>query len=85
MTKEYSTITSLQLTSKKISEIAVEHQLFKAMSKLIELNLGSNLIKTIERLGELKSLRTLNLTDNKIERIENLNLPLLQYLYLDGN
>ena len=33
----------------------------------------------------MKNLRTLNLTDNRIERIENLNFPLLQYLYLDRN
>ena len=85
MTRDYKTVTNLQLASKQISEIAVENQVFRMMSKLIELNLGGNKIKTIERLQDLKSLRSLNLTDNLIERIENLNLPLLQYLYLDRN
>ena len=85
MTKDYKSVTSLQLTSKRITVISDYDMIFRQMAKLTELNLGGNKIKSIEKLTDLKNLRTLNLSDNLITEFNNLNLPLLQYLIVDRN
>ncbi|KAL4510036.1 hypothetical protein ABPG72_010229 [Tetrahymena utriculariae] len=86
--KEIEEIFS-QMVNLKYLSMEMNHIRFLAyfdnMQSLQQLNLSMNRIVKVDQLNSCKNLRLINLSMNYIEEVEDLQLPYLEQLYLQGN
>ena len=84
MTRDLKSITELSLIAEKINFLNFSNSVLTKTVHLVKLDLSYNQIDRIQHLDYLKMLQELNLSGNPIQLIEDLNLPQLKVLQLDG-
>lgn len=84
MTRDLKSITELNLIAEKINFLNFGNSVLTKTVHLTKLDLSYNQIDRIQHLDYLKMLQELNLSGNPIQLIEDLNLPQLKVLQLDG-
>ena len=84
MTRDFKALTELSLIAEKINFLNFGNSVLTKTNHLVKLDLSYNKIDRIQHLDYLKMLQELNLSGNPIRLIEDLNLPQLRILSLDG-
>lgn len=85
MTRDLKGLKELEITMEKLTEIDAGNQTIRQLTNLQHLSLAENYLARIQNLDTVRTLTSLCLSDNRIKRLENLNLPQLVNLDVSYN
>ena len=85
MTHDYASLKELSLINVGLTLLNEKNTILRQMTNIKRLNLSHNSISVIQHLDSLKQIIELDLSFNRIEKIQNINMPLLTILDLKGN
>jgi internalin A len=85
MTHDYASLKELSLIGVGLTLLNEKNTILRQMTNIKRLNLSHNNIAVIQHLDALKQITELDLSFNRIEKIQNINMPQLTILDLSGN